>query len=410
MKVISTEKVPIKTWIGDLKDIESQTLEQAKHLANLPFVYKWVSLMSDCHLGMGMPIGGVLATKNVIVPNAVGSDISCGVICVKTDLNIKQMTVEKIRLIMGKIREVVPLGFDYHKEKQDEEWMPVFKLDKNKYTNFDGDLDIHLDKSLKEEYPICYANYESARKQLGTLGNGNHFIELQKDNEGIIYIMIHSGSRNLGYRVAKYYNKIAKDLNKKWFSRVPIKWELAFLPMNTREARVYLNEMNYCGKFAEANRMLMMKRVEESVLEVFSGVKFELITNIPHNYVACENHYGKNVWVHRKGATRARKGEIGLTPGSMGSCSYIVEGLGNPESYCSCSHGAGRIMSRTQAKKVLNLEKEKKKMENIICGLRNANDLDEAPGSYKDIETVMENQKDLVKVLVKLYPIMNIKG
>jgi len=224
--------------------------------------------------------------------------------------------------------------------------------------------------------------------------------------------MIHSGSRNLGYKVADYYNKLAIELNEKWHSKVPKEWQLAFLPVDSNEGQAYLKEMQYCVDFAFANRKLMMNRTKYCFDEIISGIEFDHIINIAHNYASLENHFGKNVWVHRKGATLARKGTIGIIPGSQGTHSYIVEGLGNPESFMSCSHGAGRCMSRTQAKKELNLEIEKKKMDDqgIIHGMRNKNDLDESLSAYKDIKTVMKNQEDLVKVLVELKPLGVIKG
>ena len=413
-KVISTERKPIKLW---LENIEAGALEQAKNLANLPFIFKWIALMSDCHLGFGMPIGGVLATKGVVIPNAVGVDISCGVAAIKSNLTIEEMTEEKIKQIFGGseeyhggIRTRIPVGFNHYKELQDEKWMPVFKLDEHKYKFFEGDHAKFLEKSMRAEYPICYANYEAARRSVGSLGGGNHFLELQVDEKGIVWIMVHSGSRNLGFKVATHYNKLAKELNAKWFSSVNSKWDLAFLPIDSEAARLYMNEMNYCVEFSFKNREHMLTVMKEEILKVFPETVFDDIINIAHNYAAWENHYGENVIVHRKGATRARKGETGIIPGSMGTSSYIVEGLGNPESFMSCSHGAGRLMSRTKAKATLDLKAEKEKMKGIICGLRNVGDLDEAPGSYKDIEDVMDAQKDLVKILVKLRPIANIKG
>ena len=222
--------------------------------------------------------------------------------------------------------------------------------------------------------------------------------------------MIHSGSRNIGYKIAKYYNEKAKELNQIWYSSVDPKWDLAFLPTDSELGNQYIKEMNYAVKFAFANRKYMMDIIKDILIEIFPNISFGEFINIAHNYAALENHYKKNVWVHRKGATRARKGEIGLIPGSMGSPSYIVKGLGNPESFMSCSHGAGRKMSRKKAIETLDLEQEKAQMNGIISGLRNQNDLDEAPGSYKDIHTVMDNQKDLVEIITELFPVINIKG
>lgn len=387
-QVITTERVPIKLW---LDDIELGALEQAKNLANLPFIFKHLAIMPDSHQGYGMPIGGVLATKGVIIPNAVGVDIGCGMCAVKTSLT--EMTIEQLKLIMGAIREYVPVGFGHQQKPQDENLMPQ-------------GFDIDSMKIVKEQY-------KSALHQLGTLGGGNHFIEIQKGSDGFIWIMIHSGSRNIGLKVAHEYNEKAIKLNSLWFSEVEKSKELAFLPIETKEAHDYLNEMQYCVEFALCNRKLMM----ENIKGCFNGklnikVKFEPIINIAHNYAKYEHHYNTNVLIHRKGATSANVGEVGIIPGSMGTKSYIVEGLGNSESFNSCSHGAGRKMGRKQAQRELNLENEIELMnkQGIVHGMRTVNDLDEACGAYKDIDIVMENQKDLVKILVELKPLAVIKG
>jgi len=262
---------------------------------------------------------------------------------------------------------------------------------------------------------ITREKYEEKRKelasQLASLGSGNHFIEIQKGDDGHIWIMVHSGSRNLGFKVANHYNKLAIELNEKWHSSVPTSWELAYLPTDSEEGLAYIREMNYCVDFALANRKLMMDRIKlQFEYYADSKIKFDEIINIAHNYASLENHFNTNVWIHRKGATKATKGLAGIIPGSMGTSSYIVEGLGNRESFMSCSHGAGRRMGRNEARRVLSLEEEQKKMEGIIGKPRSNSDLDEAPGAYKDINEVMENQKDLVKVLVKLQPLGVIKG
>lgn len=408
-KVISTERIPIKLW---LDNIEEGTSEQAKHLANLPFAFRHIAIMPDSHQGYGMPIGGVMATKNVIVPNAVGVDIGCGMCAIKTSLT--EINVDTLKEIMGEIRKVVPVGFSHHKEKQDEGLMP---------TRTAQELD-----SMK----IVSQQYESALKQIGTLGGGNHFIEIQKGDDGHIWIMIHSGSRNIGYKIAKHYNELAKKLNEKWFSSVPLKWDLAFLPTETKEAQDYIREMNYAVDFALANRKLMMDRVKaifqgvgelanppvldtgdsEFKSQLPDKVEFDDMINIAHNYASLESHFRENVWVHRKGATLARKDTIGIIPGSQGSNSYIVQGKGNSESFMSCSHGAGRRMGRNQARKTLNLKEEVKMLEDkgVIHSIRTAKELDEAPSAYKDISDVMKNQEDLVEIKVELKPLAVIKG
>lgn len=254
--------------------------------------------------------------------------------------------------------------------------------------------------------------YVSATKQVGTLGGGNHFLELQKDTEGCLWVMIHSGSRNLGAQVGMYYNEKAKVLNKRWFSSVIPDIDMAFLPMQSDEAHSYWDEMNYCVEFALCNRRLMMQRICQVIGDVYPDAQFEPIINIAHNYACRENHFDENVIVHRKGATSARLGETGIIPGSQGTKSYIVKGLGNPDSFQSCSHGAGRLMSRTEAVRSLSLKDEVARLEaqGIIHAIRGQSDLEEAAGAYKDIDKVMADQSDLVKIVTELVPVAVIKG
>ncbi|GHT21944.1 hypothetical protein AGMMS4957_11520 [Bacteroidia bacterium] len=388
-KVIATENLPIKMW---LDEPEQGSLEQARHLANLPFAVSHICLMPDTHQGYGMPIGGVLAADNVIVPNAVGVDIGCGMCALKTNIRVETLQREHLTAIMRGIRGVVPLGFDHHKERQDESLMPQ---------NFNID-----------ELLIVKRQYGSALKQIGTLGGGNHFIELQRCNDGYLWLMIHSGSRNLGLQVAEHYNKVAKKLNAMYFSTIDPKADLAFLPFVTDEAHAYYKEMQYCTAFALANRKLMMERIQNVVSAVLSGVEYEPIINIAHNYAAWEKHFDRKVIVHRKGATSAQLGEIGIIPGSQGTKSYIVEGLGNPDSFMSCSHGAGRLMSRSAAIRKLDLEAEMRKLDEqgIIHSIRGKSDLEEAASAYKDIAQVMAFQADLVQIKVELSPLAVVKG
>ncbi|MFA5722548.1 MAG: RtcB family protein, partial [Candidatus Paceibacterota bacterium] len=378
--------------------IEDGAMEQVKNLANLPFAFHHIAIMPDCHLGVGIPIGGVLATENVIVPSAVGVDIGCGMCAVKTSLT--KISQDQLKKIMGEIRKQIPVGFKHHDKKQDILLMP-----------FDG-------LNTWQDLPICGQEFNNALTQIGTLGGGNHFIEIQKGSDGHIWIMLHSGSRNLGFKVAEYYDNLATELNKKWYSNIDKSIKLAFLPVDSEEGQAYIREMQYCVDFALANRKLMMSRIIDIFKKVINiDTSFlcdtgngDSIVNIAHNYASLENHYGKNVWVHRKGATLARKGTIGIIPGSMGTSSYIVEGLGNKESFESCSHGAGRKMGRRQAIQNLNLEEEQNKMKGILGKPRNKEDLQEAPGAYKNIIDVIDNEKDLIKVLVGLKPLAVIKG
>ncbi len=387
-RVISTEKVPIKLW---LDEIEDGALRQAKNLANLPFIFKHLAIMPDAHEGYGMPIGGVLATNSVVIPNAVGVDIGCGMCAVKTSLT----NIDKLQLqsIVELIKQRIPVGFKHQEKRQDDNLMPK--------------------GYLIDDMQVIKKEYNSALKQIGTLGGGNHFIEIQKGDDGFIWIMIHSGSRNLGKKVADYYNKIAVKLNEMWFSQVEKAKELAFFPIQTKEAKEYFDEMSYCVEFALSNRRLMMENAKGCFQDSLNlSIEFAPIINIAHNYARWENHFNTDVIVHRKGATSAKVGEIGIIPGSQGTKSYIVEGIGNADSFMSCSHGAGRKMGRKQAQRELNLENEIQAMEKqgIIHNIKSVSDLDEASGAYKDIDIVMENQKDLVRILVGLKPLAVVKG
>lgn len=385
--VIDTESKPIKIWAEILED---GAMRQAKNLANLPFTFRHVALMPDAHWGYGMPIGGVLATEMTVIPNAVGVDIGCGMCAART--NLTELSLDALKRILAGIRESVPVGFDWHETAQDETLLPP----------------------LPEEskVPVISRQNQRALKQVGTLGGGNHFIEIQRGSDGFIWLMVHSGSRNLGKQVAEHYNEIAKKLNRRWRSAVPPEWDLAFLPIETTEAKCYLAEMQYCVDFALANRKLMVERIQDAFRRVIPEVTFDSLINIAHNYAAIENHFGADVIVHRKGATQAREGQLGIIPGSQGTQSYIVRGKGNPESFQSCSHGAGRVMGRKQAIRELDLTAEQSALDRqgILHSIRCQNDLEEAPSAYKNINTVMANQSDLVDVDVELSPLAVIKG
>lgn len=376
----------ILCWCGNP---EEGAVQQAVNISKHPWLVGNVCLMPDTHEGYGMPIGGVAALNEAICPNMVGVDIGCGMLAVKT--NLKDISKDQVKKVMGKIRDRIPVGFNHHKEPQIND---IFNND------------------LWNKTTVCKEQFQSAQYQLGTLGGGNHFIEIQKDEDDCIWFMIHSGSRNLGKRVADYYNKKAVELCTNWKQFDIVKHELAVLPIDTPEAKCYISEMNLCLEFAYANRMLMADSIIKSFKEIFPLFETKELINIHHNYATIEHHYNKDVWVHRKGATLARKGTIGIIPGSQGTCSYIVEGLGNESSLCSCSHGAGRKMSRMKAKQTLTVEEEAKRLNDlgIVHSIRNIDDLDEAPSAYKDIDVVMEDQKDLVKILVKLSPLGVLKG
>ncbi|MCL2388987.1 MAG: RtcB family protein [Elusimicrobia bacterium] len=373
----------IKSWC---KDIEASAQKQIDNLARLPFAFKHIAVMPDCHTGYGMPIGGVLACEGVIIPNAVGVDIGCGVTACQTSLT--ELEAHTLKKIIGEIRSSIPMGFNLHKVAKD-----IAQIPKN-----------HSGKVVAQ-------HYQNARCQMGTLGGGNHFIEIQKGSDGKIWFMIHSGSRNLGKQVADYYNTQAKKYNKQTGTELPAGFDLAYIPESSPLFKEYLDEMNYCLEFARQNR-LEMARVVSSIISGLADGKANRSYDIHHNYAARENHFGHNVWLHRKGATSARLGEVGIIPGSQGTKSYIVSGLGNPESFNSCSHGAGRLMSRTKAMQELSVAKEAERLNklNILHSIRGVKDLDEAPSAYKNITEVMSSQTDLVKIKVELSPMAVLKG
>lgn len=390
-KIINSERIPIKLW---LDEIEEGALKQAKNLANLPFSFRHVAIMPDCHEGFGMPIGGVLATSGVIIPNAVGVDIGCGMCAIKTSLN--NIGHDVLRDVVGNVKQTVPLGFNHHKQRQDKDLMPQ-----------DYDVD---------KIKVAAREYDSALRQIGTLGGGNHFIEFQHGSDGHIWIMIHSGSRNIGKQVADFYNKLAGNLNEKLNSEHTKAMQLAWLPVESEEGQAYIAEMNYCIDFALANRKHMAAKVCEILNKAtrctFPEFEGNEIINIAHNYAVKELHFGKEVFVHRKGATRAGDGQLGIIPGSQGANSYIVRGKGNAESFKSCSHGAGRVMGRNEALRRLDLKTERKILEakGIIHSLHSQRDLDEAASCYKNIDLVMRNQNDLVDIVLELKPLAVIKG
>ncbi len=386
-RTIATGKIPVKLW-ADV--VEPGAMEQIMNLADYPFAFHHIAIMPDCHQGFGMPIGGVMATRRVIVPNAVGVDIGCGMIAVKTSLTtISRKVLERVT---EEIRSVIPLGFSHHEKARDERYMPRIPV---------------------REMPVVEREYESARHQVGTLGGGNHFIEIQQGDDGHIWVMIHSGSRNLGKQVADAYNRLAISLNKK--ENIKGTWEkqLAYLYLDSDEGQRYIREMNYCVAFGYSNRSLMMENVLE-LLDYFvkGGVEETDRVAISHNFAAEEEHFGEHVWVHRKGATPAFSGMRGIIPGSQGTESYIVIGKGNEESFSSCSHGAGRVLGRRQAIRSLDLQGEVQRLEarGVIHSIRRQKDLDEAPSAYKDIHRVIDLQRDLIDVLVELQPLAVVKG
>jgi len=384
-------KVPIKIWA--LK-AEEECTNQAIRLASLPFIHKWVALMPDCHAGYGMPIGTVLPSKGYVIPNSVGVDIGCGMAFMELDVKASSINKEMFIDISNDIKSKIPVGVGVNRK------------------------DV-ITKTLLPSIPknilsdsIIYKKINSMLLQLGTLGGGNHFIELQENKKGNLCIMVHTGSRGLGYAVGAHHNKIAKELNNKYFSSIPSNWDISFLPLDSNEGINYIKEMNYCVAYAEANRNIILHNIMLVLLDYFDSISVLHQLDVLHNYARYENHYGKNVFIHRKGAISARKDEYGIIPSCQGGESYIVKGLGNTESFMSASHGAGRVLSRTKARNTLNLNDEINKLNNkgVIHSIKDRANLDEASGAYKDIKDVMLNQSDLVTIDDIVKPILVIKG
>ena len=401
-------KYPLKVWLKSEKDLEASCLEQARHLMQLPFLHKWVCLMPDTHAGMGMPIGGVIAAKDVIIPNAVGVDIGCGMAYVGTNIPVKVLKETMTgngNLIQGMVGDIlrnIPVGFSHHKTP-----MPCYTMDQ-----------ALEEMSRYEKEGELLGQLEAGYFQIGTLGGGNHFIELQEDDNGYLSVMIHSGSRHFGKSVCDYFHQKARELNNRWYSQVPDEYRLAFLPVDTKEGRAYLDWMNLSMAFARENREKMILAVK-AVLEKWIGrhtdltLEYQDEINCHHNYAALENHYGENVWVHRKGAVRAGNGELTVIPGAMGSYSYVVMGLGNPLSFCSSSHGAGRAYSRKGAMAAFTCEEVMVdlKDQGVILGKKNKRDVaEESRFAYKDIDEVMANQGDLVRPVKRLRTVGVVKG
>lgn len=381
---------PVKIWANS---VDAKAMQQIENLTTLPFLFHHLAIMPDVHAGMGMPIGGVLACKDVVIPNAVGVDIGCGMCAVKSNYKVTDISQDVLRKkIMNGIRQRIPLGMAHHTQPQPETCLP--------------------NSHEVERMEVVKRRQAAIVYEVGTLGGGNHFIELQKDEEGNLWVMLHSGSRNLGKLVCEHYNKLAQQLNARWHTVVDEKLRLPFLPVGSVEFKNYWAEMQYCIDFALCNRSLMMQRIQEVITDALPGIAFEPMINIAHNYAAWENHYGQNVIVHRKGATLAREGMVGIIPGSQGTASYIVEGLGNAASFNSCSHGAGRVLSRTAAIASLDLQAEVAQLEakGIVHVMRSLDDMQEATGAYNVIEEVIANLTDLIKVKTKLLYIAVIKG
>ncbi|MCI8737993.1 MAG: RtcB family protein [Lachnospiraceae bacterium] len=410
MFVICNEKtkVPIKIWLEDEGCLEESCLEQAYHLSQLPFLHKWVCLMPDTHTGKGMPIGGVIAAKDVIIPNAVGVDIGCGMDFVSTNIRVEDIRKIQtgngslVQAMIGGIMRGIPLNTERYRVPQESKVLDLAKREMEKYAE-----NAELTELIDDGY-----------FQVGSLGGGNHFIELQEDQQGFLCIMIHSGSRHLGKAICDHFHQKARELNRRWYSEVKEEYHLAFLPVSSREGQQYINWMNLALDYAFENRARMLDKTCGVVKELIGkhtglSVEFGTEINCHHNYAALENHYDANVWVHRKGATRVREGEMAVIPGAMGSYSYVVEGRGNRESFCTSSHGAGRRYSRSGAMKAFSTEQVMVdlKEQDVVLGKRKKNDVaEECRFAYKDIDLVMAQQQDMVTSVRKLRTVGVVKG
>jgi tRNA-splicing ligase RtcB (3'-phosphate/5'-hydroxy nucleic acid ligase) len=399
------QKYPIKAWIKSLSALDEGCFRQAVNLSRLPFLHKWVALMPDTHTGFGMPIGGVIASRGVIIPNAVGVDIGCGMAFLQTDLPAEILRRKNILpAIIDSVMGAVPLGFDRHKQEQKSSVLDNALLHRD-----DPDFSVaELDPEIGEGY-----------FQTGTLGGGNHFIEFQEDENGMFALMVHSGSRNFGYKICRYFNRRAKAMDLTFKGVQPAVYDLAALPAESREGRQYLNWMKTAQDFAAENRRRILERTLDICGRILrkqaktAGWNNTLEIHAHHNYACLENHYGEEVFVHRKGAISAAEGEYSIIPGAMGSQSFIVRGEGKKEAFGSCSHGAGRRLGRKAAVRQIPVEKtlQDLKRRGVVLGKRNIKDVsEESRFAYKDIKIVLEQEKDLALPVKELRTVGVIKG
>jgi tRNA-splicing ligase RtcB len=394
-KVISKGKVPVKIYTDD---IEHEAMQQLYNIAQLPFIHSHVAAMPDVHAGIGATVGSVIPTKNAIIPAAVGVDIGCGMNAIRLSINAGDLP-DNLRRIRGVIEDAIPVGFDMH------------KTDKARDSTVRG-LSNGLDTILGKHPKVTKMQkkpYQTWIRQLGTLGGGNHFIELCLDENDDVWIMLHSGSRGIGNVIGRYFIELAKKDMQKRMVNLPDK-NLAYFTQGADYFNDYVEAVHWAQDYAMANRREMMHFILKALQKHLPkfGITKEAI-NCHHNYVAEEVHFGEKVFVTRKGAIRAGEGELGIIPGSMGAKSYIVTGKGNPQSFCSCSHGAGRRMSRTEAKRRFSEQDMEVQTTGVECR-KDKSVIDEIPGAYKSIDEVMENQHDLVDVVHTLKQVVCVKG
>lgn len=375
----------IRTWTKNIP-VEPEALQQIRNLAALPFIHKHVAVMPDVHVGKGATVGSVIPTKKVLIPAAVGVDIGCGMEAVRLSIDAVALP-DALTALRSSIEARVPVGRSAHSETPHRA--------------------SHTTCTWLEKYPELLHN--RVDEQIGTLGGGNHFIEICTDNTDGVWVMLHSGSRGQGNNIGRFFIEKAQREMERWHIQLPDK-DLAYLPEGSMYYDDYIEAVAWAQDYAALNRRVMMNTVLDTIREYIPHAHpAGHVVSCHHNYISMENHFGENVWVTRKGAVRARKDEWGIIPGSMGTKSYIVQGLGNPDSFCSCSHGAGRVMSRTAARKRISLEEHEQALVGVDCN-KTASTLDESPAAYKDIDAVMEAQKDLVVIRHTLKQVMCIKG
>lgn len=397
IRVISETKKPVKIWATNL-EIEAE--KQAMNLANMPFIANHVALMPDAHFGRGSTVGSVIATKGAIIPAAVGVDIGCGMCAVKLPYSIDEFGGDaRLKELRHSIERSVPTGHNGNKEINERAGNAFSEL---------GDISETAKSDLRPGV------YTKSALQIGSLGGGNHFIEICRDKDDGAWLMLHSGSRNIGKSLAEIHINKSKGLMKQYFIDLPDP-DLSFLAQGTHEFKEYLHDLMWAQKYAKANRNEMVLRILREISwhmhkeDIGADALTKMRIDCHHNYTSIENHFGQNLFITRKGAVSAKAGELGIIPGSMGVKSFIVKGKGNKESFCSCSHGAGRKMSRTKAKSLFTIDDLAKQTSGVECR-KDADVIDEIPGAYKDIDEVMNNQADLVEPIFELKQIICIKG
>lgn len=406
-----TGAAPLKMWTRGVP-VEEAAMQQLRNVASLPFIHKHVAAMPDVHWGMGATVGSVIATKGAIIPAAVGVDIGCGMVAQRTGLHASQLP-DSLASLRTEIERRIPHGRSDKGGARDEgSWGDPTVIDFKA-----GQLDHAGLGKILEKHPGIGKNWNvrSAARHLGTLGTGNHFVEICLDVGGAVWVMLHSGSRGIGNAIGRYFIEKAKEDMRRWFINLPDA-NLAYMPEGSALFDDYVEAVQWAQNFAASNRLAMLKcalgaldAVVPGAMAQFLGDNELRVVNCHHNYISRENHFGANVWVTRKGALRAREGDYGIIPGSMGARSYIVRGKGNPESFHSCSHGAGRAMSRGEAKRRFTVADHVAATEGVECK-KDESVIDETPAAYKSIDAVMAAQTDLVEIAYELRQIVCVKG